>query len=420
VNLRNKIALCLDHGLYIYVARKLAETFGTVLYYAPWTGNGFPSEKQRQIGSGIPGITRVEQMWSAAREADLIVVADIYYHDEIAQLRAMGKPVWGAGYAEALEIERGRTKELMAAEGMDVVPYKRIIGAEALREYLADINDAWIKSSVTRGDFETMHWQGEHLSGAELDKNIGNLGPRAKTKEFIVEPSVPGCEFGYDGYTVDGRFGRTAMFGPEDKDAGYIGTVCDFERLPDAIRIPTLQFGKIAGMFGCRGFHSNEIRIAESDGTPYLIDPTMRCGSPPSESYIEIFSNWAEVIWAGANGEVIDLEPEAKFAAQIVLKSDWVTDDEYLPVDYPEEIARWVKLHNYCILDGRVTVAPQDFPEFGSVVGLGDTKEEAEQAAKEHVEQVRALHLSWKKDVFNALDKCLEEGAKLGIDFPKD
>ncbi len=425
--LASKSVLVADHGLFIHVAMKLAESFGTVFYWTPWVGTGgYPYEAQRMIGTGIPNVHRVMDFWSTARDVDLVVFPDVYFHDETAQLRAMGKPVWGSGYAGALEVERARTKALMQAHGMNVVPYELIRGGDALREYLADKDEAWIKASTTRGDWETMHWEGAHLSGRKLEKRIAGLGPRAATKEFIVEPPIKACEFGYDGFCVDGQFPGTALYGVEIKNEGYVGRVMPFVSLPTAIYGPTMQFGELMGRLGMRGFFSDEIRILTegteslSKGTPFLIDPAMRCGSPPSECYIELFSNWAEVIWAGANGELVDLEPVARYAAQIVLKSRWVEDD-FLPVDFPEELTPFVKLHNFCILDGRVTVVPQDFtdefPEFGSVIGFGDTQEEAQRAALDHAREVKALDLEYANDVFDDVEDCLKEAESVGITF---
>lgn len=415
-DLTSKRCLVLDSGLYVHVAKKLAESFGHVDIYVEWRNNGFPSSKKRQIGTGIPDVERVYDLWDAARAADLIVVTDVYLADEQRAFREMGKPVWGSGNADALEIERVGTKGIMKSLGMPIVPYEVKRGLEALREYLLDKEDVWVKGSIVRGDLETFHWVSQHVSGPRLNLLQKRLGPRARTMEFLVEPSVKGCEYGYDGYCIDGRFGRVALYGPEEKDAGYLGKVVDFADLPEPIRAPTEQFSRALGDLGMRGFFSDEIRIAE-DGTPYLIDPACRCGSPPSESYIELFDNWAEVIWAGAHGEVIDLHPVAEYVAQIVLKSDWVTEDEYLPVYYPDEIGAFVKLHNYCILDGEVTVVPQDFPEFGSVIGLGSTRQSAEKSALSHAERIECIDLEYAKDVFQKIDKCLAEGRKVGVDF---
>lgn len=432
INFDDKSVLVVDSGLYIHVARRLAESFGRVYYFCPWVGNGFPSEKQRQIGTGIEGIERVYEMWSTARRADLIVFTDIYYHDEQAQLRLMGKRVFGSGYAGGIEIHRGRLRERMEQIGMDVLPYEMVVGEDALREYLEDKDEAWIKASVTRGDFETLHWRGSKLSLPELNESLRRMGPRAKDKEFLVEPNIEGIEVGYEPYCIDGKFGSVALLGYEDKDAGYLGAVLPFEDLSDAVKLPTLALSSTMGDLGCRGFFSNEIRVPTpeaiellrrgyeikiSDGAAFLIDPCMRCGSPPSESYIELFENWDEVIWYGAEGEVVDLDPVAKYAAQIVLKSHWVTED-YLPVFYPDEVERWVKLHNYCLLDGVATIMPQSFPEFGSAIGLGDTREEAAKNATDVVKQIECIDLEWEHDVFEKIDEMIKEGEKLGVEFP--
>src|SRR5580698_1004795 len=302
----DKSVLVVDSGLYLHVAVKLAESFGTTLLFVPWTGNGFPSSKQRQIGTGIPDVTRVYSVLSDAKEADLVVMTDVYNHDLVNHLRELGKPVWAAGNAEALEVERWKTKQLMEDIGMNVIPYELFIGVDAVYEFLADKEDFWIKGSVTRGDFETFHWEKEYVSGPKLKALSRTLGPRRHTIELIVEPSVKALEFGADMPCIDGRFGRVAMWGAEDKDASYWAKVCDFDRIPDAIRGPTLDLAPTMGKLGCRGFYSNEIRTTmeklivalgdkeyEIEGeTSFLIDPCLRCGSPPSESYIELFDNW--------------------------------------------------------------------------------------------------------------------------------
>lgn len=425
LNPSNITAIVLDHGLYIHVAQKLAESYKRVMYFSPWTEGGFPSSKRRQIGCGIEGVERVFDLWDAVGEADLIVACDVYYHDVVQYLREAGRPVWGAGKAEALEVERYATKQLMESLGMNVIPYQAVEGVTALWRYLADKEDLWIKGSNTRGDLETFHWINGHVSAPRLEKLLRDIGPRRYSMEFIIEPTISGVEFGYDGYCVDGCFSAIALYGPEAKDAGYVGRVVSFDDLPNLIRQPTLELAGTMGQLICRGFYSNEIRIADEGseefkippGTPFLIDPAMRCGSPPSESYIELFSNWDEVIWAGANGEVVDLLPTAKFAAQIVLKSDWVSENEYLPVHFPDDIARWVKLHNCCILDGEYTVVPQDFPEFGSVVGLGNTQVEAERHCIEHAKQIEAIDLDWRRDVFDEIHKVIADGRTVGIDW---
>lgn len=50
-------------------------------------------------------------------------------------------------------------------------------------------------------------------------------------------------------------------------------------------------------------------------------------------------------------------------------------------------------------------------------IGLGDTKEEARDAALEVAERVEATDLDWKRDSFTELEKRFKEGEAIGIDF---
>lgn len=389
-----------------------------MLYHVPWVTSAFPSSTLRNVGCGLPNVERVYSWLSVLPEVDIVVCPHVYSFDVVDHCRSIGKPAWGASKAEALELERWKTKQLMEALDMPVVPGLLIEGTDALEDYLSDPDneDRYIKTSMTRGDFETFHHVNWHTTKPWLDELTYRLGPRQAHIEFIVEEPVEGIEVGYDGFSVKGQFPYTASYGYEVKDCGYIGRVATQDDLPEALRYCNDAIASTMGALGCQGFFSNEIRIGK-DRTPYLIDPTMRCGSPPSESYIELFSNWAEVIWAGAHGEMVDLSPVAKFSAQIILKSSWVADNKFLAVRYPDEISQWVKLHNLCIIDGQTFVAPQDFPEFGSVVGLGDTIEDAVELAKERADQIECLDLQIPDGVFEKAEKQIEQGREVGISF---
>lgn len=421
----SKTALVVDNGNYIHVATKLGETFGRVLYFCPWVTSAYPSSTLRNIACGLPNVERVYSWLSVLKESDLVVCPDVYSWDIVAHCREMGKPTWGACYAEMLELERWKTKKLMQANGMPIVPGVLIEGVDALRDYLQDPEntDRYVKTSVTRGDFETFHHVNWHLTEDWLKDLAHRLGPRDQHIEFVVEEPLEGVEVGYDGFCVRGDFPFTASYGYEIKDAGYIGKVATRNEMPESVLYTNDAIGPDMDRMECRGFYSSEIRIGE-DRQPYLIDPTMRCGSPPSESYLELFSNWDDVIWHGAHGEVVDLMPTAQFSAQIVLKSDWLARDKFLPVSFPDSVAPWIKLHNSCVIDGNWYIVPVPaflpgtiYPEFGAVVGLGDTVEEAINAAKEHAEQIDGLEIRWSEDVFDQAQRQIEKGREVGIDF---
>jgi hypothetical protein len=131
---------------------------------------------------------------------------------------------------------------------------------------------------------------------------------------------------------------------------------------------------------------------------------------------MEVFNNWAEVIYYGARGRMVPLQAEAQYAAEVILKSDWVREN-YLAVDYPDEIARWIKVGNSCVIDGQRYVIPQDDPEFGSAVGIGETIEEACEMAVKNAEQVEALDIDFQHDVFDQAQECIKQGEEYGMEF---
>lgn len=416
MDLSKKSVLVYDTGgLFTYVAEKLAESYGSVRYMSPWTSGGFPTEKRRMVGKGLPGIARIYSWLKYIAEADVIVFPDCYSYDESQFCRDMGLPVWGGGAAEGLEIERWKAREIMQSLDMPVIPAERIVGTDALRKYLSDKTDLWIKRSITRGDGETRHHVNAKVTEPWIVSQEHKLGPRAAEFEYIVEESVSGKETGWDGPVVDGKHGPMGAYGWEKKDKLYVLKVCENEDLPDPIRVVNDAFAPALEQFGYRGFYSNEIRISD-DGTPYLIDPTVRCGRPPSACYLEVFDNWAEVIYWGARGKVVPLRPVAKYAAEVILKSDWVREN-YLMVDFPDDAAQWIKLGNTCVIDGQRYVVPQDDAEFGSAVGVGDTPEEAAEMAEKMAEQVEAIDIDYLHSVWDCAKKMIEEGEEAGIGF---
>jgi hypothetical protein len=382
-----------------YIAEKMAESFGRVLYFVPWTNNGHPTAATRAVGVGIPGVTRVYSWLNHLSEADVIMFPSVYNWDECQFVRDMGLPTWGAGAAEALETDRWRTRELMAEIGMPVVPSKLVIGTVALREYIADKTDLYIKCSVTRGDFETRKMVNAHQIEPWIVKLEQKLGPLKDEFEFIVEEKIDGIETGY-----------------EIKDCGYVAKVSTFDGLPGKIRDTNIAAARAIEAFGMRGFFSNEIRVAD-DGTPYLIDWTMRCGWPPSAMSMELFPNWAQVIYSGARGRFVDLEPIAPYGAEIILTSTWVKD-EPLAVEIPRENRPWIKLGTYCMIDDKPHVFPDhDDPKFGSAVGVGETLKEACEMAVKNAEAISGLDIDYRHDVFDAAQEEIEKGREHGIEF---
>jgi hypothetical protein len=415
MDVSSQIALVVDQGLYVHIAEKLGETFGRVLYYCNGWRSAFPVSERFNIGAGIEGIERVANPWEYVDAADLIVFPDTYFAGEQEYLRRQGKRVWGSGHAETLELHRDELKTVLKSAGLPVGPFEIITGIQELREYLKDHPDVYVKGNVFRGDVETFRNKNWVVTQPLLDDLASRLGPRQSTTVFVVEEPIDGVETGYDGACIDGRFPALASFGYEAKDAGYLGKVVDYTDLPQALREVNARLAPAMAALGCRSFYSTEVRIG-ADRVPYLMDPAMRAGSPPSEAYIELFTNWDEVIWAGAEGEVAELKPAAAYAAEIILRSEWARE-HFLALDIPASIRRFIKVHGHCRIDGRDYAAPLGICEIGAAIGLGDTLEDAVGAALEHAQAVEGLELEFDRDALNAAMESIEQGREFGINW---
>lgn len=420
MDLSSKVALVVDNGLFVSFAQRLSREFGRVLYWTPWW-SAFPKSNDRLIGTGLDGVERVNELFEVVDRADIVIFPDVYMGDLQIWLEEKGKRVWGGRHGEELELDRWGLKRFLAKVGLPVPPAKRIIGTAGLRSYLKEHEDVWVKVSLVRGDFETRQSTSYRLIEPWLDHLEHKLGAKKFVEEFIVEDTIePAVELGYDGYTVDGNWPETAIYGYEVKDTGYIGCVRPYDQLPEVVRDVNAKLSPALARYHYRGNFSTEIRYTPKK-QPFLIDPCCRLGSPPSEVYQELFANWGEIMWAGAVGEMVQPKPVAKYGVEALIHSSWA-DKEWAPVYIEEEGRQWVKLRNHCRIADKDYVVPQSvgLPEIGAVVGIGDTLTEAVKACAEHATQLEGFDIDIK---LNAIDEALieiEKAAELGIEFSDD
>ena len=417
VNLKTKTVLCYDNGIFPEMAVTLSKSFGRVLYYVPWT-SGMPKSNARLIGSGIDGVERVDSPWPYFDDVDLWVFNDVYEGDMQQWLASQGKRVWGCRGGAELEIDRPTSKEVSRKLGIDIGPYKVVKGLDALREHLKKNDDQWVKISGTRGDMETFGAKSYEKVEPRLDELEHNMGALKKVMEFTVEEGInDAIEGGYDGYVIDGKFPRAAMTGVEVKDEAYLMKTVRWSELPEQVRSVNEKLAPALKKYGYRGFISTEVRCTK-DGKAYLIDPCCRAGSPPNELYQVMMENMAEAIWYGAEGVLIEPEFKSKWGAEVLLISEWA-DQNWMHVSFPRKIREFVKLRNFCVIDGEYYVIPQwtGCAEIGAVVALGDTPDEAIENCKKIAEQVEGHLLDKPIDALDIAREQLEQ--VLGPDKPE-
>jgi hypothetical protein len=413
---KDVVCLVVDNGLFCELAIKLARTFKKVYYYVAWQ-DAFPRMNQARIGHGIDGLHLVDSIFgSHYDEIDLFCFPDIYYGPEQMHLLKDGKTVWGSRAGECLELNRRGMKEILRALDLPVGQYWHIKGMSELREFLRDHENVYVKTDKFRGTFETFHSKNYNLVEPKLDEVEWSLGRFKELIEFTVEAALDNkIEFGTDAWTIDGKFPQTLISGIEVKDAGFASVFKRYDEIPEPLRRFNDRMVPVFEAYGYRGFFSSEIRIG-ADHEPYMIDFCARAPSPPNELYQEQYKNLAECIWAGANGEVIDPEPVAKYGAEIMLHSSFA-DKNWQPLDFPEEIRDFVKLRNIYKDDRGYFVVPQScgLPEIGAVIGLGDTLEGAFEHALENAEQIDGYYLEPKSSAIEKVREQIEKMKEIGL-----
>lgn len=371
---KDVVACVVDHGQFVYVARRLARDFKQVYYTCDYE-SGYPSTRQGAIGDGFGDIERVDSLWQVKKSCDLFVFPDIGFANEQNELIAQGFPVWGTHGIDWMETERGLFLEQLGDLKMEVPPYRSIKGTTALREYFKDAEDVYVKISRWRGDWETFHWRSWDQDEIELIARELKVGKIKDEITFYVFDALDiEVEDGVDTWCIDGEWPSVVMHGMEKKDKFFIGTFQEFDDVPDEVREVNEKLSEFFQTFGYRGAFSSEVCITK-DKTPYFTDPTCRFGSPPSQIQMEMIDNWGDVVWAGANGVCVDPVQVAKFGVQGIVQvgSDPVTVRESC-VDISPDVEQWLKC-SYCYGAGKTTVFPVQ-PEDSCrawLIGIGDT-----------------------------------------------
>jgi hypothetical protein len=416
LDVKDATALVIDDGLFCHVASALARGFKKVLYglalrrTAPKSCDGF-------IGVGLPNVERVQDVFEAAQRADLVVFPDVYTADLASEFQRQGKPVFGATNPVALlETDRWATRQLIRDVGLPVVKARKILGIDALELALKGTEDKWVKGLRYRGDFETFHHVDYFMSRPWLHDLKSKLGPTGANQVFVLEDSIgDAVEVGLDCAVVKGEFPDTVSYGYEDKGAGYLGKVVKWKDLPKALKEVAEKFQPVLKERNYTGWFSMEVRVTK-EGIPYFIDPATRCGLPPSESYVEVFSNWPDFVLSGANGKLVDLKPTGKFSAQLQMTAEFARE-HYLAWDIPENERRWVKLQNHFRQHGVDYCCPNGDTLVGAACAVGDTSDDVGDLVLKRASEVKAYSLDFDEGSVSRLRDTVEKGKKHGVDW---
>jgi hypothetical protein len=415
-------ACVVDMGTFCSVAERLAQDMKQVYYWSPWEQE-YLDVRSCIIGSGLETVIRLDDFLDPAvlDTIDLFIFPDTNFSGLQRHLRALGKAVWGANGASELELYRTYFLDVLAEVGLPIIRSERIVGVTALAEYLKEHDNKWIKVNRFRGNVETFHHRDYNHSVRTLDNLAVIFGGAKEQIVFVVQDEIESdMELGYDGWCIDGSFPSKSFQGYEKKNELYLGSVLAARQLPDEIRVVNEAMAGILREYSYRSWWATEIRVA--GGIPYFIDPTPRMPGQTGEHQLETCTNFADVIWQGANGNLIEPEFAWNFAAEATLHYDVDTkdptiSDEWKTLHIPDRALRWVKLYHYCKVDGVYQFPAKNTDEVGVVIGVGNSVEESIEHLSENLAILKDLPVHANTGGFTSLLESIEEAEKAGLPF---
>lgn len=415
----HEITVCVhDRGTFFPVAKALARDVSKVLYHCP-NGEAFETFATVCRGDGHPNIECVSDFWKRKKEIDLFVFPDCRDGGLQLELESQGYPVWGSKEAEDEEQLRGKWLRTCKRIGLPMPKTHEILGLTNLRLFFSQHpgEEYFVKISRLRGDMET--WRA--LSPAQIDNKLSVLamrfGPASEYVTFYVQEMVDtDIEGGSDTYFVKGEWPDKVIMGYEKKAEAYFAMWKDRSDMAPELWTANEKLTRLLAGYRYCNFVSTEIRV--KDGESFLLDPCFRCPSPAGEEQLELYGNFAEIVWRGANGQMVQPVMESKYCGEAVIR--YCGDREgWKTVTVPEPLLPWVKLYACACVDGSFHFPPaQDHDAIGCAVALGDTPSEVVDKLKDIAEGLKdepvQVIMSPLVELFDEIEKAEEEGIPFG------
>jgi hypothetical protein len=411
--------LILDYGNNISFAMRMARAFGTVFYWSgPYVTNSFPVHNVEDIANNVPNLIKVKEWIEGYDEADMVAFCDSMEPRLQHWMRSNGMPVFGCGFADRLEHDRLYLKETLKDLGLPVGAYYPAYGLDQLEQILIGAKKVYVKSK-TRGNGETWFHKNWPLTKRQFLKLRIEMGLYANREIYVVEEEIP-ClgETGFDGFFAAGQFAPIGVCGVERKDACFLGRFVRYQLLPDCIKSVTDKLAPIFEQMEYNGQHSNEIIISK-DKRGFLLDNSNRIPSPPGEVMMEAITNYPEVVWKIAHGQIPNIEHAHEWVGQVIIKSDIAVDDDS-PVIVPDEFKKNVKIKNLSIdEDGTWYYVPSPglgMKEIGSIIFDADTPEQVIKGIETVADSIEGFDIRMDVESLYDAKKSIDKLIKAGID----
>jgi hypothetical protein len=412
--------LCIDSGLYLPLAQCLSRQAKRVIWWNP-DRRPARSVKQACVAKGFENIeVATHDFTPRLNEIDCVCVPDVGLNWFQQMFLKLNKPVWGSRSGDIYELDREFFMRTLKDLGLDVPTYKVVKGWTALKDYLSDKEEKFIKISYFRADLETKRWRSKDMDEPWLYWVANSFGPLKEEITFLVFDQIDtDIEDGFDTINVRGKWPNTVLHGIEGKDKVYLSAVKAREDLPEySLRImeafsPLLAKRKYANQL------SAEIRV--KDGKAFFLDFTGRASMPGSCTQYLIWQNFPQMVLAGAHGELVEPEAVASYSIECMVTSK-AGEDGWDSMAIDGELFPWLNFSECCRRsDGVFAFPPNEFHsgDLGWLVALGETPTEALKEAK-RLADLLPDGLNADVEALSDVIKETETMAKEGIEFSDD
>jgi hypothetical protein len=404
-----------DSGLFTELAVRLAREIVHVRSHVPWAAE-FPTINDRWVGRGLGEVEWIEDPYrdEVFDTTDLYVYPDIFRAGEQQLVARLEKPVWGSFIGDELETERLWFREIQEELRMPVPEYKVIKGYSALEDFLRDAPHCFVKTtSKIRGSMETHEFWSIDQDYYWLEKLKVDLGGAREHVTFIVEwPVESPWESGIDTYCVRGQFPKTPMQGIEVKGKLILSSAQLRGKTPARMDRDLALLAAELAKAGYCNFLSAEYR------GDILTDFCARAPNPGIGVEMEMIRNLGEIIYHGAHGDLVEPDFEFEYGIQAAIFHD---HDEALWKSFPlaDDIRRWVKLMEFCRIDGLYQIIPRPphGQKIGWLLGVGNSIEEAAAHLHRNAEALREYPFDIKVDALESAVAQAQEMEKEGLEF---
>jgi hypothetical protein len=418
------VVLVIDTGLAIDHAMRFVEEGCTVYYFLTGFMSAFPTFQETVIGDGFP-IEKVEDWGGVVDKVGLVYITDNVFPRLAEYLRKRGKLVYGPS-PELVRWEADRVYgyQKMQEYNIDVPPGKVCKGKDELISYIREKEReerrVWVKiENRFRGQIET--FSAATAEEAETLLGQAGLGPYVDEAEFLIQENVDGVEIGCDGYVTPEGVLEPIAYTIEKKGRGNVAV---WQRGSDFV---DMWYDKVMDVVLDDDYRCNLSVEAIWDGSHfYVLEPTPRNPYPVSSLYPRFIKNWVDVVWAVAEGRVVEVDVDWEEPYMVELTISTSEKDLMRVIDVPDELVKWngegvgfrrvvYKNKNWWYIPGDSIVA--------TVNVKGSSVDECFRKAEEMVKEVKCsfIDVDWtiRDDVIEDVGKLEEMGEKFKFGVKK-